>query len=214
MWTVKRDRFANATGLAAQAGGGGLVLVLFVLGVLLIPVLWWVAVHNGFVRKRNQCSQAFSTIDVQLKKRHDLVPSLVAAVKGSMKHERELLEDVARLRQEAVSAVQGADAEHAEGVQRSEQAMASGLGRLFALAEGYPDLKSSGNFLQLQKSLAEIEAQIAAARRAYNSAATVFNNGLEMFPSSIVGNSMNLKTIQLFEALEMERAPIEVDLDS
>lgn len=189
------------------------IIIVVVLAVLL-PVLWWIGMRNGFVRKSNQCRQAYATIDVQLKKRHDLVPNLVSSIKGIMKHEKELFTEIVAARSQASALAAGTDdISQAGDRSAAEGRMAAGLGHLFALAEDYPEVRSSSNFLYFQKTLVEIESQIAAARRAYNSAATTFNNAREMFPSSIVGNSMNLDRIDLFEAIEIERSALEVTFD-
>lgn len=179
-----------------------LIPFLVVAGVIL---LWWMATYNGFIAKRNQARSALSGIDVQFKKRHDLVPNLIETVKGIMQHERDLLTKLTELRESAAhTSIDSATRAQAEG------ALGAALRTVSARAEAYPELRSSQNFLHLQQSLTEIEEQISAARRAYNGAAETFNNALEMFPSSIVGQSMNLQRIDFFTAEEAERAPVKV----
>tara|TARA_R110002096_G_scaffold173997_6_gene349611 strand:- start:8724 stop:9281 length:558 start_codon:yes stop_codon:yes gene_type:complete len=180
---------------------------LFILaGAGLIILIWWLATYNGFIAKRNQARSALSSVDVHLKKRHDLIPNLVNTVKGIMQHENDLLTKITELREQAANR----DIESSERM-TLESEISSNLGAISVRAEAYPELKSSDNFIHLQKSLNEVEEQVSAARRAHNGAVEMFNNALEMFPSSIVGNAMNLKKMAFFEAAEVERAPVKVD---
>ncbi len=179
--------------------------------LIAIPVfllLWFVLTYNGLIAKRNQMANAFSSIDVNLKKRHDLIPNVVGAVKGFMNHERELLEKVTQLREQARAASKMSP-------QRFdlEKQITGCLGEINMRAEAYPDLKSGENFLQLQRLLAEIEEQISAARRAYNSAVMEINNGIEMFPSSIVAGMMKMERGESFEAVAAERGNVSVKLN-
>jgi LemA protein len=164
--------------------------------VLLLPMLWVLFTFNGLVNARNQVRLAFSTIDVQLKKRYDLVPNLVEAVKGYAQHEQEALEAVTTARNYA--AVPGAGWHAQENLQHA-------VGSLIARAEAYPDLKASGHFLMLQRQLAECEAQIAAARRSYSASVMDYNNSVEMFPSSLVAGVFNFKRMPEFEIAIAER---------
>jgi LemA protein len=164
--------------------------------VLAIPGIWVLFVFNGLVNARNQVRLAFSTIDVQLKKRHDLVPNLVETVKGYAAHERDTLEAVAAARN--LAAQPGAGWQAQENLQHA-------VGLLIARAEAYPDLKASDHFLMLQRQLAECEAQIAAARRTYNSSVMDYNNSVEMFPSSLVAGLFNFKRKPEFEIAVAER---------
>lgn len=178
--------------------------------LIALPVLilfWFILTYNGLIAKRNQMGNAFSSIDVNLKKRHDLIPNVVATVKGFMNHEKDLLEGVTRLRESARSA-NGMTPERFE----TEKQITGYLSEINLWAEAYPDLKSSENFLQLQRLLAEVEEQISAARRAYNSAVMEINNGIEMFPSSIVANMAHIKRGQPFEAVAAERGQVSVKL--
>jgi len=164
--------------------------------VLLVPLLWVLFTFNGLVNARNQVRLAFSTIDVQLKKRHDLVPNLVETVKGYATHEREALETVTKARNHA--AVPGAGWHAQEDLHHA-------VGALIARAEAYPDLKASNHFLMLQRQLAECEAQIAAARRSYNASVMDYNNSVEMFPSSLVAGVFRFKRMPEFEIAVAER---------
>ena len=170
------------------------MLPLIIAGALgLLVVLWVVGVYNGLVRLRNAVKNAWSQIDVQLKRRHDLIPNLVETAKGYMVHERETLENVTKARNLAQSAT---------GVANQGQAEA-GLSRammsFFATAEQYPDLKANQNFLALQEELSSTENRIGFARQAYNDAAMQFNNKVEMFPGNIVAGMFSFAKSEFFE---------------
>lgn len=164
--------------------------------LLALPGLWLLFTYNGLVNLRNQVALAFSTIDVQLKQRHDLVPNLVETVKGYATHERDTLE--------AVTAARNLAAQPGAGWPQQEH-LAQAVGSLIARAEAYPDLKASGNFLMLQRQLTECEAQIAAARRSYTSSVMDYNNRVEMFPSSLVASIFGFKRKPEFEIAVTER---------
>lgn len=167
--------------------------------VLLVPGIWILFTYNGLVNLRNQVALALATIDVQLKKRYDLVPNLVETVKGYAAHEKELLEAVTIARTQASQPGAGWQA---------EEHLRHEVGRLIATAEDYPDLKASSHFLMLQRQLSECEAQIAAARRTYNASIMDYNNSVEMFPSSIVAGIFGFKRKPEFEiAIEERRNP-------
>lgn len=185
---------------------GEIVLVLG-LGLALVFVLWGLLTFNGFIRKRNRSRTALSSIDVNLKKRHDLIPNLVGAVKGYMKHEAAVLEKVTELREQAVR-TPAADPVRAA----IEREIGGLLGAINVRVEAYPELKASDNVMHLQRTLTEIEEQISAARRAYNAAVESFNNAVEMFPSRIIGSMMGLAPMAFFEAVETDRVPPAVDL--
>lgn len=168
---------------------GFLVLLALVAGVL----LWAVLLYNGLVRMRNMVEEAWSGIDVQLKRRTDLIPNLVATVKGYAAHEKGTLEEVIRLR---------GLAQNAHGVGETAQAqglLGAALGKLFALAESYPDLKANANFAQLQASLGEIEDQVQLARRYYNGAVRNLNIAVESFPSNLVAGRFGFEKAEFFE---------------
>jgi LemA protein len=173
-------------------------------GALLLLVLFMV-LYNSLIAKKNQVDYAFSGIDVQLKKRHDLIPNLVATVRQYMEHERGLLERITELRARAISP------NLPEGERMQVEAMLStALRSLMIAVENYPNLKANENFLHLQASLNEIEEQLAAARRAYNAAVTDYNNAIEMFPTNFVASMMGLSRRTVFEATEQERATPDV----
>ena len=176
--------------------------------LLIVPLLWWIGTYNGLVRLRNHCRESWSDVDTELKRRHNLIPNLVETVKGYARHEQLVLEQVIQARNRA-------DAVH-ESVKeqgRDESELVRGVGRLFALAEGYPELKADRNFLQLQQELVNTEDRIQAARRFFNANVRDLNNRVEMFPSSIIASSMNLQTWDYFEveSLEVRQVP-KVDL--
>jgi LemA protein len=173
-------------------------------GALLLLVIF-MAMYNSLIAKKNQVDYAYSGIDVQLKKRHDLIPNLVATVRQYMEHERQLLERITELRARAVSP----NLPESERMQ-VEAALSTALRSLMVAVENYPNLKANENFLHLQASLNEVEEQLAAARRAYNAAVTDYNNAIEMFPTNFVAALMGLTRRTVFEASEEERATPDV----
>lgn len=181
-----------------------MLVTLFCLTVL--PLILCAIIYNGFIHRRNRVKQAFAGIDVQLKKRWDLVPNLVQTAKTYAKHEKETLEQVVQARQSLI-----AGQENLGQRLDKEKNLSLGLGRLMALAESYPDLKADASFLNLQKNLTEIEAQIAAARRAYNSAVMSWNTGVQMFPGSLFAKVFGFAEADWFEMPEIERVNPQVD---
>ena len=169
------------------------------LAIIVLAALVGIGSYNSLVGLRQRCKQAFGDIDVQLKQRHDLVPNLVETVKGYAAHERGTLDDVIKARNAAVNA-QG-PAQQAQ----AEAALSGTLGKLFALAEAYPDLKANQNFLDLQQQLTNIEDKIAAARRFFNNAAAEYNASRESFPAVLFANSMGFQTQEFFNLDEAER---------
>lgn len=167
--------------------------LLVLVGLVALVVLWAVAIYNGLVRKRNVVEEAWSGIDVQLKRRTDLIPNIVSTVKGYAAHEKGTLEDVVRLRGQAQSAQGVAETAQAQGM------LGAALGKLFALAESYPDLKANQNFIQLQASLGEIEEQLQLARRYYNGAVRDLNIAVESFPSNLVASRFGFAKAEFFE---------------
>lgn len=162
--------------------------------VLALLAFYGVALYNRLVNLRNRVKNAFAQIDVQLTRRYDLIPNLVEAVKGYMKHERETLENVIRARNAAVEGLKEASADPTdpEAIQRlaaAEGTLTGMLGRLFALAEAYPDLKANQNMLQFQEELASTENRVAFARQAFNDAVMTYNNARENFPNNVVANT-------------------------
>ncbi|WP_412543703.1 LemA family protein [Longispora sp. K20-0274] len=186
----------------------GLVITLLcLLVVVLVVVGYAVGVYNGLVRARNGYKNAFAQIDVQLKRRHDLIPNLVETAKGYMKHERETLEAVIAARTGAVSAQARAAANPGDPGAMSDLAgqeniLSQTLGRLFALAEAYPDLKANQNMMQLSEELASTENRVAFARQAYNDAVLGYNNKREVFPASVLAGMFNFAPAALFEVDE------------
>ena len=194
-----------------------LIIVLIVLAVLLIPILATIGIYNSLISLRNRYKNAFAQIDVQLKRRYDLIPNLVEAAKGYMKHERETLEAVIQARNAAASAREHATADPGNAaamaeLSNAESGLGGVLGRLFALSEAYPELRSNENMLQLQEELTSTESKIAFARQAYNDAVMGFNNKLEMFPSNFIANIFNFVSATMFEVSdESEREAVKVE---
>ncbi|MDP0489826.1 MAG: LemA family protein [Verrucomicrobiota bacterium JB023] len=194
----------------------GFLIALIVIVVLLLVVgIWLVGQYNSLVSSRNRYRNAFAQIDVQLKRRHDLIPNLVETAKGYMKHERETLEAVIQARNAAESARGGATPESAEAVNKlgaAEGGLGSVLGRLFALSEAYPELRSNENMLQLQEELTSTENKVGFSRQAYNDAVTVYNTKTETFPTTIIANLFNFRPAVLFEVSgpeERERVDVK-----
>jgi len=174
------------------------------LAIVVVAVLWIVSLYNRLVGSRNGFKNAFAQIDVQLKRRYDLIPNLVETAKGYIKHERETLEAVIKARNSAVSAVQTAaanpgDASAMRGLAGAEGAVTASLGRLFAVAESYPDLKANQNMMQLSEELTSTENKVAFARQAYNDSVMSYNNQREMFPGSIIAGMFSFQPAQLLE---------------
>ena len=157
------------------------------------PVVWAVTLYNKLVTNKNLVAEGWSGIDVQLKRRNDLIPNLIESVKGYMGHERGVLDQVTELRTKSQAAQGVADKAKVEG------AMGAALANLFAVAENYPDLKASQNFMELQKSLADIEDQVQLARRYYNGAARNFNILIQSFPSNLMASAFHFTTVEYFE---------------
>jgi len=185
-----------------------LIALLVILGIILLIVLMvagmGVGIYNSLVTLRNGYKNQFAQIDVQLKRRHDLIPNLVETAKGYMAHERGTLEAVTAARNGAVAARQKmasdpADPNAVQQVAAAEGVLTQSLGRLFAVAEAYPDLKANQNMLQLQGELTDTENRIAVAREAYNEAVRSFNTQREIFPSSLIAGMFNFTAATLFE---------------
>jgi len=173
-----------------------------IIGIIVLLVVVFIAMYNGLVGLRNQVKNAWAQIDVQLKRRHDLIPNLVESVKGYMQHERGTLEAVTNARASAVKAVDSGVA--AQG--KAEGELSQALGRLFAVAESYPDLKANQNFLALQEELTSTENKISFARQFYNDSVMKYNNQTQMFPSNIVASMGGFKAGEFFEVtVEAER---------
>jgi LemA protein len=195
---------------------GFFVIVLIALAVLAMFVI---GSYNGLVALRNRFKNAFAQIEVQLKRRYDLIPNLVETAKGYLKHERDTLEAVINARNAAVSA-NGKAAAHPEdgaaikGLAGAEGALNGALGRLFALAEAYPDLKANQNMMQLTEELTSTENKIAFARQAYNDAVMAYNTKRETFPTVIIAGIFNFLPAELFAVEEPgQREPVKVSFN-
>ena len=176
--------------------------------VVVLAIILWV-LYNGLVRLRNQVKNAWAQIDVQLKRRHDLIPNLVETVKGYMKYERETLEAVTKARNIALQA-SSAGAGAGERA-KAEGELSSALSRLLAVVERYPDLKANQNFLALQEELTSTENKISFSRQFYNDSVLRYNNQTQMVPSNIVASMFGFKTGEFFEVtLAAEREPVKV----
>ncbi|PIR73843.1 MAG: hypothetical protein COU40_00395 [Candidatus Moranbacteria bacterium CG10_big_fil_rev_8_21_14_0_10_35_21] len=180
--------------------GIGLILVVVAVAV----VLWAVAMYNGLIRLKNRVNEAWSDIDVQLKRRYDLIPNLVNTVKGYAIHEKQLFENVTKARTSAMNAGAG------ESKAQAENMLTGALKSLFAVTENYPDLKANQNFLELQKELADTENKIQASRRFYNGNVRDFNTKIEVFPTNVFAGMMNFTKREFFGAEEEEKEPVKV----
>jgi len=187
-----------------------MISLLIIAGILSAVVFFVVAIYNRLIRLRNTVKSSWSDIDVQLKKRYDLVPNLVETVKGYASHEKSVLQNVTEARSVAMKASSPADKAKAENMFRET------LKSLFAVAEAYPDLKANANFMQLQAQLKELEDNIEYARRYYNAVVRDFNIVIESFPSNIVASTFGFRQEEFFEleAPEVERKPVKVDFSS
>jgi|SRR3989339_43475 len=167
--------------------------LLAIAGLVIILAIWIIAVYNGLIRLRNRVDEAWSDIDVQLKRRYDLIPNLVAAVKGYATHEANTLQKVVDARAAAMGAQSLSDKAEAEN------ALSQTLKSLFAVTESYPDLKASQNFLQLQDDLKDTEDKIQAARRFYNANVRDFNTKIQVFPNNVIAGQLKFKKYDFFE---------------
>ena len=177
------------------------------LAVIVALAFWAVAIYNGLVQLRNRFKNAFAQIDVQLKRRYDLIPNLVEAAKGYLTHERETLERVIAARNTAMGASQKAaaapgDAAAMQGLAQAEGALGGALGRLMAVFEAYPDLKANQNILQVQEELTSTENKIAFARQAYNDTVMEYNTRREIFPNTLFAGMFGFQVATLLEATE------------
>ena len=177
------------------------------LGIIVLLAAWAIGIYNGLVGLRNRYKNAFAQIDVQLKRRYDLIPNLVETAKGYMKHERETLDAVIRARNAAQTAAQAAGANPGDpaamqGLAQAEGALTGQLGRLFALAEAYPDLKANQNMLALQEELTSTENKVAFARQAYNDSVMEYNTKRESFPGNFFAGAFGFAAAELLQATE------------
>ncbi|NLH18404.1 MAG: LemA family protein [Phycisphaerae bacterium] len=170
-----------------------LISLLVIGGLIVLLVLWAIGIYNGLIRLRNQVDNSWSQIDVQLKRRHDLIPNLVETAKGYMQHERQTFENITQARSQAMGAKTVGEAAKAEGM------LTEALTKFMAVVENYPDLKANQNFLALQETLTSTENKIAFARQAYNDSVLYYNNKIQMFPSNIVAETFDFTKREFFE---------------
>lgn len=175
-----------------------------ILGIIVLVIFFFISIYNRLVSSRNAYKNAFAQIDVQLTRRYDLIPNLVETAKGYMKHERETLEAVIAARNSAVSGLRNAASNPGSpaAVQQlagADNMLTASLGRLFAVAEAYPDLKANQNMMQLSEELTSTENKVAFARQGYNDSVMSYNNTREVFPNSILANSFGFQPAQLLE---------------
>jgi len=191
-------------GSRSSSEGNGMVVGIIVGVVVVLIVLYVVASYNGLVRLRNRIDNAWAQIDVQLKRRYDLIPNLVNTVKGYATHEKSTFEAVTQARANAISASGPGDQAQAENM------ISGALKSLFAVAEAYPDLKANQNFLELQEELSGTEGRIAYARQFYNDSVLKLNTKIQSFPSNLLANAFGFKSREYFEADDASRGPVDV----
>ncbi len=181
------------------------MILYVVIGIIVIIAIYVLVQYNSFIKLNNRVKEAFSTMDVYLKKRWDLVPNLVETVKGYMKHESGVLEEIVKLRNSSYDKMSLSDK-----IETNQQ-ISSGLSKIMAVAENYPDLKASQNFSDLTHQLSTIEDEIANSRKYYNAVVRNLNTKVEMFPSNIIAKMFNFKLTKMFEANENERNNVKVE---
>ena len=174
-------------------------------GIVILLVIYVIAVYNQLVGRRNKVKDQASQIDIELKRRFDLIPNLVETVKGYAKHEKETLEDVINARNN----FNNAEGDLGKELEANNQ-LTNAITKLFALAESYPDLKANTNFLDLQNQLSSIEEQIAFKRSFYNETVRIYNDKIQMFPTNIIANAFNFKEAEFFKINEDEKANVKV----
>ncbi|MEQ9230837.1 MAG: LemA family protein [Cyclobacteriaceae bacterium] len=179
--------------------------MILIIALIAVPILIIILLYNSLVRSKNDVENAFGGMDVQLKKRYDLIPNLVSTVKQYASHEKDLLENVTKLRAKVTDGQLSNDEKVA-----LDNEISRGIGGIMVAVENYPDLKASENFINLQRTLNEVESQISASRRAYNSAVTDYNNAVETFPKNILAGMMSYKRKEVFVIQEAERQNVDV----
>lgn len=177
-----------------------MTVVYVIIGIVVILLIIFITIYNGLVRRRNQVKNAWAQIDVQLKRRYDLIPNLMETVKGYMHHERQTLEAVTKARNLAQNVASSGVGERA----KAEGELSSALARLLVVVENYPDLKANQNFLALQEELTSTENKISFSRQYYNDSALRYNNQTQMFPSSIIASMTGFKASEFFEVTVAE----------
>ncbi len=182
------------------------MILYIMIGLIIIILLYVLVTYNGLIKSNNFVKEAFSTMDVYLKKRWDLIPNLVEVVKGYAKHEKETIEKITDLRTNTYETM-SAD----KKIDVNEQ-LTQGLSRIMAISENYPDLKASQSFIELSHNLTKIEDEIANSRKYYNGTVRIFNNKIQMFPSNIIANLFGFHSANMFEANTDEKDNVKVDL--
>ena len=193
----------------------GYLILFIVLALLIFPILFLIGQYNGLVKFRNRYRNAFAQIEVQLKRRYDLIPNLIETAKTFMSHERETLEAVISARnaaQSACSKASNAEGDSVGALVAAESTLGGAMGRFWGLSESYPEIRSNQNMMQLSEELTATENKVAFSRQAYNDAVTSFNTKVESFPSNLIAGFFNFKQATLFEvADESERKAVKVD---
>ncbi|MCX8105857.1 MAG: LemA family protein [Ignavibacterium album] len=170
-----------------------MIYFIIFIAIIVLIILFFVSIYNALIRLRNQVKNAWAQIDVQLKRRHDLIPNLIETVKGYMTHERQIMENITKYRSQAMNAQTVGEKAQAESL------LSGALGQLRVQVENYPDLKANQNFLALQEELTATENKISFARQNYNDQVMMYNNKIQMFPSNIVAGMFNFKEEEFFE---------------
>lgn len=182
------------------------IVIIVVLAVIIILVVWLISAYNSFIRLRNKTEEAFSAMDVSLKKRYDLIPNYIETVKGYAKHEQDTLQAVIAARNQAINSKSPNEAI------KNDNALSGTLKSLFALTEAYPDLKADTSFVKLQEQLARVEEEIAGSRRYYNGVVNKYNTKTEMFPGSVLAGMFGFERKPLYEVQEVgERDNVKVN---
>lgn len=181
-------------------------IYIIIAAIIILIIIYVLALYNSFVKLNNKVKEAFSTMDVYLKKRWDLIPNIVETIKGYAKHEKDTLKEVVELRNCTY------DKMSAEEKIKTNEQLSSGINKIMALAEAYPDLKANENFKDLSKQLTKIEDDIANSRKYYNGVVRIYNNKVEMFPSNIFAGLFGYKSKAMFEASANERENVKVEL--
>lgn len=181
------------------------MVLIAVIGVIVLIAIYVASQYNGFVTLNNKVKEAFATMDVYLKKRWDLIPNLVETVKGYMKHESSVLEEIVKLRSSSYDEMSLSDK-----IDTNKQ-LSSGISKIMAVMENYPDLKANQNFSELTNQLSTIEDEIANSRKYYNAVVRNLNTKIEMFPSNMIANMFNFEKAKMFEANEEERNNVKVE---
>ena len=182
-----------------------MIALVLIGGVLALAYFWYVSL----VGKKNGALEALSSIDVQLKKRHDLLPNILKIAKKFMDHEKELMTKVTEMRALAGKSYDRNDADDVAGHLAAESGLQSAMMQFFAVAENYPDLKANQNMIRAQETFEEVEGHISAARRFYNSSVTSLNNAVQIFPGNVIDNMANISSMPYFEMAEVEKKPVD-----